>query len=352
LGSIAHQAYFLIQELERVTDEEFSREACVIKEVLICCAEQVVAELKKLGAVSGEQEWQFPDKTLTSLHIRHLGILIQELYSSLEELLASSPRQTPPGLQSALNQLTEAFLPTARRPICVVRAHWQYQLTCRPLSEQMKETFSSFLLDPQGTVGTLGDIISSRWALRRKRLQDGDVIGNEPPETFAILSFPRLNTNNTLYYPLLAHELAHFIEHSVPLPFDEDLLISREAVQAVLNNYKTTSPLEELHDQMMTLEQEAQTCISELLADLIAVRMMGVSFFFSQAEFLNSLSLWSITSITDGFPPARFRLWVILKHLLTSHPQDPLKFLQAHQTQQPEARRLIELSINTPEHWK
>ena len=50
LGALVYQAHFLVQELKRINDEEYPREACIIRDVLLCFAEHIFDELERILA--------------------------------------------------------------------------------------------------------------------------------------------------------------------------------------------------------------------------------------------------------------------------------------------------------------
>src|SRR5687767_9726237 len=103
VGAIAYQANVLVKLLNRISDEEFPREACVIREVLLCFAERGRDELFKLYDEFSKTASE--PTNAQAQRVRLLGELIRELYSYIRYLLATSPRQSPPALQEALNQL-------------------------------------------------------------------------------------------------------------------------------------------------------------------------------------------------------------------------------------------------------
>src|SRR2546426_9289241 len=68
-----------------------------------------------------------PDFSRTS----RLAEVLQELRSYVRYLRASSPVQTPPGIQVALSELTKLHFPSENgSPICLVRPQWKYNLAC------------------------------------------------------------------------------------------------------------------------------------------------------------------------------------------------------------------------------
>ena len=128
LGAVTYQAASLLRQLARINDQEYLPDACRIKEVFECIAEHV---LDQLWAMHN------PARLFDALddgdfsRTRALARILHELHSFLRYLWASSPRQSPPGIQSALNLLTELHFPSQNdvAPICLVRPQWKYNLT-------------------------------------------------------------------------------------------------------------------------------------------------------------------------------------------------------------------------------
>jgi dCTP deaminase len=343
VGAIAYQAYLLVQLLNRISDEEFPREACKIREVLLCYAERGRDELFKLYIGESKIPLGSKRKAAEAQRVRSLGELIRELYSYIRYLLASSPRQSPPALQEALNQLVGVYFPEeAGTSVCIVRPQWKYNLEYVPLTSKIRKAVALSVIDPDGTLGISSseEIIAPWWRQRRKQRRDKKVLGNEPPKQLAILSFAGLDTSDALCFPLLAHELGHFIDLNKATPYylskaiRESSQIGTEEVEGVIKRVtKADPPPEETAYETKKLVDQASICLRELLADLLATRMMGFSFFVAQAEFLKTLAPWSQPRIQStghpaGYPGIKFRLWSILRHLLSIHPHNPEAFLK------------------------
>src|SRR5882672_6702391 len=102
LGAVTYQAASLLRQLARINDQEYLPEACRIKDVFECIAEHVFNEL---------WEMHNPNRLFEALNdsdfsrTRALARILHELHSFLRYLWASSPRQSPPGIQGALNLL-------------------------------------------------------------------------------------------------------------------------------------------------------------------------------------------------------------------------------------------------------
>jgi hypothetical protein len=97
-----------------------------------------------------------------------------------------------------------------------VRPQWKYNLKYVQLTRQMKKIVSPAVFDPDLAIlkpSNHDDWLDNLWKLRRLR-QGRSNHKDKPPKHIAVLSFAGLDTNDTLCYPLLAHELGHFIDYS------------------------------------------------------------------------------------------------------------------------------------------
>lgn len=319
VGAALCQARALRQQLGEVNDREYPLPARQIRDVLICLADYILNELQGLRDPAN------PDRALTpsaNIRTRRLASILHILYPCIRYLLASSPRQSPPAVQVALSQLTDRYFPGENGPpASVVRPQWKYNLTYVPLTWHLRKHVAPSVLDPDGRLGANApdDLLEALWKGRAGATQDR----SEFPRQLAVLSFAGLETENTLLYPLLAHELGHFIDFSYkpPLNLCEPLKSSCEIrldeVARLLDAACPASDDRAAEVEWRTLVDRVGTCLRELLADLLATRMMGFAFFVAQAEFLKNVAAWPEATITGaGYPGVRFRLWVILNHLL------------------------------------
>ena len=90
-------------QLSRVNDQEYLPEACRIKELFECIAEHVRDELWAMHS-SGKLFEAVGDSGF--YRTRALARIIHQLHSFLRYIWASSPKQSPPGVQYALNLLS------------------------------------------------------------------------------------------------------------------------------------------------------------------------------------------------------------------------------------------------------
>lgn len=342
LGAVVSQACALIQALERITEEEYLGEACRIRDVFLCIADYVL-----------EQLWELHDPAdpfalrgaAGSSRMRDLARVVHQLYAWIRYLSASSPRYSPPGIQVALARLAELHFPeTAReRPICLVRPQWKYNLTYVPVTWHLRALISRSVFDPAGRLGVKRpeQILTAIWG-RGVTTRGGErrnpTVG-KPPKQIAILSFAGLDTNDALVYPLLAHELGHFIDYSRDPPLHLSVSLRRKSriraaqIRKVLHSNSLPANAQDVNPYLNNLIQLTFVTLREILADLLATRILGFGFFAAQAEFLKNLAAWAEPMITrSGYPGIKFRLSVIFHHMVTAGGKGNIReFLRCHE---------------------
>jgi dCTP deaminase len=318
---MTYQADTLIRELQKLHPKEYLAQACKIRDVFLVIAEYVRDELQSLDASDD------PDFA----RARALGRVLHEVFAYTRYLWASSPAQSPPGIQVALAQLTDLYFPKEENgePVCLVRPQWKYNLTYVQLGPLLRRLIKPSEFDPDGKLGVFDpqEILDKLWA-RRPGLEDP-----QPPRQLAILSFAGLDTQDTLLYPLLAHELGHFIDYSfkTPLHLETNAAITAEQVRGVLEKADKTPPdPNKVNEHLTALVLRTFVALREILADLLATRMLGFGYFVAQVQFLKSLSVWPQPTITpSGYPGIQFRLSIVFNHLVSdADPRNVRKFFR------------------------
>ncbi|HEX5717549.1 MAG TPA: dCTP deaminase [Thermoanaerobaculia bacterium] len=230
----------------------------------------------------------------------------------------------------ALQRLTSAFFSEdTGRPICLVRPQWDYNLSFIPLSSRLRELLSPSVLDPTGKLGlSQENILSKLWTFRGERLGKVDAPSDRPSEHLAILSFAGLDAHDVLLYPLLAHELGHFVDysHNPPRHLTQEVLKAADLdINEVSRSFELSRGRQLDTREAIEIEKQLRDLINvslrEHLADLIAVRMLGLPFFIAQAEFLKTLvGCWQQLTIVQrrGYPANVVRLRVLFRHLTRS----------------------------------
>ena len=342
LGAVTYQAVSLLGQLGRINDQEYLPQACKLKEAFESIVEHVLHQLWRMHD---------PDRLFEALddsefsRARALARILHELYSFLRYLWASSPRQSPPGIQGALNLLTELYFPSENgAPICLVRPQWKYNLTYVPMTWILRNhILLPSVLDPDGSLGQPDpdSMLVELWKRHCAKVTDKEQqtkLGPAPPQQVAILSFAGLDTHNTLLYPLLAHELGHFIDLSYEPPLNVSPNVSNaaqireEEVRQVLEQFLGLNvPARDVTAHHNALVQRVFVALREIVADLLATRMMGFGYFAAHSEFLKTLAEWPQPTLTNsGYPGIKYRLGLVLQHLLEPGGCDFRSFLQQY----------------------
>jgi len=151
LGAVTYQALSLLEQLQKINDQEYLPEACRLKELFQCIAEHVLNELWGMHD-PGELFGALDDPTFS--RTQALARILHELHSFLRYLWASSPRQSPPGIQQALKLLTELYFPDPD-PVCLVRPQWKYNLTYVSMTGLLRDRILlPSVLDPEMKLGS------------------------------------------------------------------------------------------------------------------------------------------------------------------------------------------------------
>ena len=368
LSAVIYQAYVLIHELNKITREEYPPQACRIRDVFLSYVHFTLEQLRGLYNPDNPSKVKGPAGSLQAF-----GKILQKIYAYTRYLYASAPSQAHPAIQLALSQLTDLYFPRENgEPTCVVRPQWSYNLKCVPLSWQLQEITEPEVIDPDGELGItqhkdIFPVIWTKWLeslSQDKRTALGYSESSGAPRQVAVLSFAGLNTRDILLYPLLGHELGHFIDFSYdpPLyttnPMHDSWEAFRTNIRDTLKDNQGNISNLEFNIVRTDIINKTNTCFRELLADLLATRMLGFSFFVAQAEFLKTVAETAQPAILDsGYPGIRFRLSVILNHLTADdNPNNVLAFLRTSTTESSVARSLIsyleewQQKLESPEH--
>ena len=327
LGALTYQACFLLEELHTIGHGNYPKPAREIRNVLLCWTDYVLDQMWELYDEKdplGIKEGGDFDR------VRELGRILRHLYAAVRYLHGSAPEKSPPALQFALTELTKLHFPKSQgNYACIVRPQWKYNLKYVPLSDHLKDISALTVLDPDGKLGvdSEDEVLTALWKRMRSKLKPREKrkFGARPPKHLAILSFAGLDTEDTLLYPLLAHELGHFIDFSYQPPLHYQGTLRRSAriaesqVRRIVKKFSKQTELRSPKRIWNIISEYTFVCLRELLADILATRMMGLAFFISQAEFLKTVADWNQPTIdlASGYPSIKLRLSVIYGHLIS-----------------------------------
>lgn len=221
----AYQVQALLDRLRPFQREEYPAEARQISHLIASFAEYIRTQLETLAGKEGslvERDYS---------RARNLLRIARELYEFLRYIQASESQYTPPSVQAALTSLTRRYFPPDRgAPVALVRPQWAYNLKYVPFSWNLREKVQLDILDPENSLGLIAAdqggqseyevadaFLKLIWKRRydafpeRERPRD---LATSPPGQVAVLSFAGLDKDVTFQFPILAHELGHFIDFS------------------------------------------------------------------------------------------------------------------------------------------
>lgn len=325
ISAVAFQAESLRRELTTISTDDFPKEACRIRDVFFVVVEHARLEL------AGLQQAVEASGTLTEDdHVRflYLADIFRTVSAHLRYLKASAPTDTPPALQEAMSQQADAlFAGLDLSPTALIRPQWTYNFKYVAITSFLENKLNPALLDPRNEIPHEGSAIDSEpffhqlWLKYEQTLlrecYSGIAVKLEyvTPRALAVLSFARLDTEDCLLFPLLAHELGHFVDFSVDgtlhVGIAEAVPFDIESIQKELN-----LGVDEAVGVAGNLDVRYRVCLREIFADLLAARTLGLGFFLAQAEFLKTVGPVGAESVEDtGYPSTSFRLRLILEEV-------------------------------------
>jgi hypothetical protein len=346
LGAVTYQAYHLIEEIKALDLEGRPVEFSQTRNLLLFLTDQLLGRLWDLYPENDPLGAKGPKGFH---HTRSLAEALRAVYSYMRYICRDSFRQRPRSLHFIITQLAYHYFPKENgKPLCIVRAQWHYNHKCVTLSDEIAEILPLFAFDDEGD-NTPTELLKKWWANWLNNLKPDEreylAPSAEPPLQVGVLSLGGLDDQDVFLYPLLAHEIGHFIDSSYAQPLRLKVpLESRE-----WPNVETLRHYFSQADQTLT-EEEVEACfaelaeltydaVRELLADLIGVRLLGFSYFVSLAEYLKTMFSWSQWPIDreNGYPGMGVRLWLIHRHLTSSaHGLNLNSFLLSARDEEPQ----------------
>ena len=214
VGALSFQAATVVAHLERFTSQRFPNETIRLAGVLRTIADRVLDCIDTDPFPSAEEMTIFQIARFQSL-----ARIVQKLNSYIRFLQSSDPFTSPPGIQRAISSLIAKVTPhvlntTPDEVVVLVRPQWTYNLKFINLLELM-EPFRTDLdrFDETGAAD-LRELLRCLW----KNNGPDSVYGSQPPKYASILSFAGLDYEDVLLYPLLVHEIGHFLDLSQETP--------------------------------------------------------------------------------------------------------------------------------------
>lgn len=360
VDSVGYQIKTFIEELYKFTPDDFSNAACTTACLFFCIAKQIENE------VWSNRNIQPLDNDLET-RIRDQANIIRELYSYVQYLNGSNPQLTPPEIQIAIQEITkESFSTNSNEIVALVSPTWEYNLIYDPISLNIEDLLSFSTIDFNGklNVNNKEELINKlwrdnapKWEEKCKEFHNNAKLlkyGSCPPKFIAGLSFAGLDKGDTLMYPILAHELGHFFDYSSEHSTKSNLFTQFQIPQNEVENiYKNKISPTELVQKWEDINSLIEFAFHEILADLIGVRTMGLSFFIGMAEFLKTSSKWPQSKLTpSGYPGIAFRLQIAFKELLKEeNNQFILKILNDGQKYNDEQEDIITCLREFLEEW-
>lgn len=331
-----------LRELLRDLDEQSSDEARRLRDVLEVYLDAVQQALWQIhtGCVPPR-----PLSPSAAHDVVRLTTIVRDLYMFVRYIKGHPAGTCQPCVQAAVrNLLHRTWKATdmgceATEVVAFIRGQWNYNYTFADLLEHLEKIApSAQLIDKHFPRSSRGAFVQHMWGRRR----------GVAPRRITMLSYPRLDSDDTLLAPLLAHELAHVIDfnHAPSLsqrrgaiPADwvapgtpESLIhridarpVHRDMLKWIASASEEQVPAKLRRAVAAKLTREnasydgsrvVQTAV-ELTADLLALRMMGVSYFVALAELLKTLHVFPDAMIirTTGYPGPAFRLRVLFDEL-------------------------------------
>jgi dCTP deaminase len=318
VSALLFQARTLLDNLEAFTESDYPQQTVTIARILRLLAQRAFSELLHLNRSGASST---PDQA----RARDLGSIVHVLHSYLRYLHASDPLRTPPGIQRAISLLMSTHgriaLGCNREDIDVlVRPQWRYNLKYIDIIHQFEYDAScvlAYALDPKAELKAYSaeELIEALWKAayppNNSESKDPRV---QMPKHVAVLSFAGLDRDDVLLYPLLAHELGHFLDFA-----SDD--IGNPSSESKTKQYLPTT--KDLTDAGLEIEELAGIverigiCLREITADLLAARMAGIGYLFAFNEFFKTLSPWPgpVVNPESSYPGFGLRFKLIFEEL-------------------------------------
>ncbi|HEY0143153.1 MAG TPA: dCTP deaminase [Thermoanaerobaculia bacterium] len=339
--TILRRANTIQDELAQFALEEYPAETTQLRDLLVLITGYIGDVLHDIHRAP-----TYTDET--SLQVQQLARSVHEVYAMVRYLRASASLSTPPALHALVTYLAAGRFTEPH--LTIVRPQWEYNCKFVNLSYELtKITINRLtallsgkehllgepdLVLPDGKeqgddpAGSSQKTLSLMWqrAERRKK-QSGEKRANLKdaaiPKHIGVLSLAGVDKGDVFLYPMMAHEVAHFITYARPKPLHLTVTAKIGYTRASLRKQMAADHRKHSNAELPTLAaivtKKIEICVRELLADLVAVRLLGVSYFFGLASFLRGLFQWTdpLIAADSSYPSMRLRLKMCLEELCT-----------------------------------
>lgn len=327
-----YQCRELRERLQIFRQPRYPSDTVRVRELLDIIAEQIEVRLEPLTVLRRNLSRLEADKP------RALARIVHKLFAIVRYLQTTDATASPPGLQQAFQALVDRHLPRILRCdrseiATLVRSQWDYNLKSVYLTRLLFQTFKVDDLDDSAAIYNAADAqadmagyLSDLWERRG--------LNGRLPAHIGVLSFAALDRDDALLHPLLAHEVGHFVDFAYPGTIHhndrldpQNWLPRAQDVEAMVPLYgegplyqsRRTAHLASMRD---VVSKRVKSAVSEITADLLATRMVGLPYFLALAQHFNLGTEIGpdIAALPDGYPSPKYRLRYILDELVGDAP--------------------------------
>jgi len=233
------------------------------------------------------------------VRITRLGLLAYKFHAIFQILETGSREYIPQGCVVLIRDVAINFPKSKFILLPLYRYNYSYQELMKPLKEALKDV--------------LPDV--------EKKL-------DKFAENFAIIGFPLMQKENVILNALLAHELGHFIDsqEEISQKLLNRISIDPKAIEKIakslashkLKPKKGLATLDLFFSYEMIkasivdlTSKTIEKWLGELVADLIAFRMVGPVFLFALKNLL--LTMKGIDDLSKEYPSPRMRITLLME---------------------------------------
>lgn len=279
LSMVGHKIQMLLRNIEELKEQDYpSQGPSVLAEVLIRILSRFFDELKYLSRQIGQLPVQDILSKANTIHFSTVQF-IPRLIMAIRDADISSPIG---GVVEAYGKICNEAQYGSR---LILYPSWEYNASYRE------------------TMSILRHITKHLGAGSNEHIFDG---------TYAflpIITFPASEEEVTLRQALIAHEIGHFIDETRGISEElfEEQLYEDHALQSLAEAVEAESHVS-IEQATEFIEEATRYWIQEIVADYLAVYIMGPSFIFAFDEFTFSTYPVSVeTELRKSHPPIIIR---------------------------------------------